>query len=48
MCYEGRYFLGIYPFKINNENIRTRYEICLKLAIKMLERRQWRHSGVFC
>ena len=39
-------FLGIYPFKINNENI-TRCEICSKLTIKTLEGRQWHHSGVF-
>ena len=26
--------LGIYMFKGNNENIRTRYETCLKLKLK--------------
>ena len=49
---------GIYLFKVNNRNTRTRCEICLKLTIKTperhpkltiktLERRQWRRSGLF-
>ena len=38
---------GIYLLKVNNRNIRTRCEICSKLAIKTPERRQWRRSGVF-
>ena len=38
---------GIYMLKFNNRNIRTRCEICLKLAIKIPERRQWRRSGIF-
>ena len=32
---------GIYLLKVNNRNTRTRYEICSKLTIKILERRQW-------
>ena len=28
---------GIYLFKVNNRNTRTRYEICSKLAIKTPE-----------
>ena len=32
---------GDYMFKINCRNIRTRCEICSKLTIKTLERRQW-------
>ena len=39
--------VGNYMFKINNRNTRTRCEICSKLTIKTLERRQWRRSGVF-
>ena len=31
---------GIYLLKINNRNNRTRCEICAKLTIKTLERRQ--------
>ena len=34
-------------FKVNNRNTRTRREICSKLTIKTLERRQWRRSSVF-
>ena len=30
---------GIYMFKVNNRNTRTRCEICLKLTIKTPERR---------
>ena len=37
---------GNYMFKVNNENTRTRREICSKLTIKTLERRHWRLSGV--
>ena len=33
---------GIYLFKVNNRNTRTRCEICSKLTIKTPERRQWR------
>ena len=28
---------GIYQFKVNNKNTRTRCEICSKLTIKTLE-----------
>ena len=43
---------GIYLLKVNNRNTRTRCEICLKLTIKIPERRQttvsassvWRHK----
>ena len=38
---------GIYLFKVNNRNTRTRCEICSKLTIKTPERRQWRRSGIF-
>ena len=31
---------GNYMFKVNNRNTRTRCEICLKLTIKIPERRQ--------
>ena len=41
------YPVGIYMFKVNNRNTRTRYEICSKLTIKTPERCQWRRSGVF-
>ena len=34
-------------FKVKNRNTRTRCEICLKLTIKIPERRHWRHSGTF-
>ena len=34
-------------FKLNNRNIRTKYEICSNLTKKTPERRQWRHSAVF-
>ena len=32
---------GIYPFKVNNRNTRTRCEICSKLLINISERRLW-------
>ena len=38
---------GNYMFKVNNRNAKTRCEICSKLTIKITERRQWRHSGIF-
>ena len=38
---------GIYFFKVNNRNTRTRCEICSKLTINTPERHQWRRSGVF-
>ena len=34
-------------FKVNNRNTRTRCEKCLKLTIKIVERRHWRRSGIF-
>ena len=37
-----RYLVGIYTFKVNNRNTRTRCEICSKLTTKTLERRHWR------
>ena len=37
---------GIYLFKVNSRNARTQWEICSKLTMKTLERRQWRRSGV--
>ena len=37
---------GIYLLKVNNRNTRTRCDICLKLTIKIPERRHWRRSGV--
>ena len=36
---------GNHMFKVNNRN-RTRCELCLKLTIKIPERRHWRPSGV--
>ena len=38
---------GIYLFKVNNRNTRTRCAICSKLTIKTSERRQYCRSGVF-
>ena len=38
--------VGIYMFKVNNKNTRTRCEICSKLTVKTTERRKWRCSGV--
>ena len=43
----GPYPVGIYMFKFNNRNTRTRYEIRSKLTIKTPERRKCRRSGVF-
>ena len=37
---------GIYLFKVNNRNTRTRFEKCSKLTIKTPERRQWSRFGV--
>ena len=34
-------------FRVNNRNSRKRCEICSKLKIKTLERRQSRRSGAF-
>ena len=38
---------GNYLLKVNNRSIRTRCGICLKLTIKIPERRHWRRSGIF-
>ena len=38
---------NIYLFKVSNRNIRKRFEMCLKLAIKKPEWQQWRCFGVF-
>ena len=47
LIFEVNHPAGIYLFKVNNRNTRTRCEICSKLTINTPERRQWRHSGVF-
>ena len=39
--------VGIYLLQVNDRNTKTRCEICSKLTVKTLERRQWRRSGVF-
>ena len=39
--------VGIYMFKVNNRNTRTKCEICSKLTIKTPERCHWRRSDVF-
>ena len=36
------YPVGIYMFKVNNRNTRTRCEICSKLTIKTLERHHYK------
>ena len=38
--------VGIYMFKVNYRNARTRCEICSKLTVKTPERRHCRRSGV--
>ena len=38
---EKDYPVGIYIFKVNNRNTRTRCRICSKLTIKAPERRYW-------
>ena len=43
----GTYLASIYLFKVKNRSIRKRCEICLKLATKTPEQRQWRHSVFF-
>ena len=40
------YPVGIYMFKVNNRNTRTRCEICSKSTIKTPERRHWCCSGI--
>ena len=37
---------NIYPFKVNNRNIRKKCEICSKLTIKTPKQHQWRLSKV--
>ena len=43
--------VGIYMFKVNDRNTKTRHEICSKLTIKAPEQRSFWclccHSGVF-
>ena len=41
------YSAGIYLFKVNNRNSRTRCEICSKLNMFKYVRHHWRRSGVF-
>ena len=41
------YPVGIYMFKVNNRNTRSKCEICSKLTMKTPERGHWRRSGVF-
>ena len=38
---------GVYLFKVSNRNTTTRCEICLKLTIKIPERRHWRRPAIF-
>ena len=38
---------SIYLFDVKNSNTKTKCEICSKLTIKTLERRQWRASDVY-
>ena len=44
---QSNFLAGLYMLKDNDRNTRTRCDICQKLTIKTLERRQWRRSGVF-
>ena len=47
-CIVKQYNLvGIYLFKVNDENTRTMCKICFDLTIQTQEQRQWRHSGIF-
>ena len=41
------YQINIYLFRSKKRNTRKSCEICSKLTIKTLERRQWRRSGIF-
>ena len=45
---KGIYSAGIYLLKVNNRNTRTRCEICSKLTIKILERRQESFWYLYC
>ena len=38
---------GIFLFKVNNGNTKTKYEICSKLASSTPEGHHWRRSDVF-
>ena len=44
---KSRYPNDNYMFKISNRRTRTRCEICSKLTVKILERRQQRRSSIF-
>ena len=44
--YNKKTLLGVYLFKVNNKNIRTRYEICLKLNLKNKYTRTTLSNGV--
>ena len=39
--------VGIYLLKINNRNVQTRREICLKLLKNTQKGRKWRRSDAF-
>ena len=41
------YPAGNYMLKVSNRNTTTRCDIYSKLTVKIPERRQWRHSGIF-
>ena len=41
------YPVAIYLLKVNNRDIRTRYEICSKLTMKTPEWRHCRRSSIF-
>ena len=47
LCVCLQFRINIYLFKVNNRNIRKRWETRSKLTIKTPERGQWRRSGVF-
>ena len=42
------YSAVIYLLKVNNRNTRTKNEICSKLTIKTLGRRQWPMASFWC
>ena len=42
-----RFLAGIYLLKVNNRNIRKKYEICSKLTANTPERLHWNRSSVF-
>ena len=41
-----RFLAGIYLLKVNNRNIRKKYEICSKLTANTPERLHWNRSSV--